>query len=92
MAVLPGGTATATAPAGGTTSNRNLLTDKELLYVKDFLSWELLAIKRFSEIAGACQDANLRTLIDSVGKRHQAHYNKLLSHLQRHSQGGAVPS
>jgi hypothetical protein len=92
MAVLTGGTAGANAPSGGTTSDRNLLTDKELLYVKDFLSWELLAIKKFSDVAGACQDANLRTLIDAAGKRHQQHYNTLLSHLQRHSQGGAVPS
>jgi hypothetical protein len=90
MRMIP---ATGTAGKGaapGTTPNRNLLSDKELLYLKDFLSWELLAIKKLSAAAGACQDANLRTLLDAAGKRHQQHYNTLLSHLQRHAKGGAA--
>jgi len=88
--MIPVAGASGANAAPGTTPNRNLLSDKELLYVKDFLSWELLAIKKFSAAAGACQDPNLRTLLDAAGKRHQQHYNMLLSHLQRHAGGGAA--
>jgi len=87
--MIPATGTSGTNAAPGTTPNRNLISDKELLYLKDFLSWELLAIKKYSAAAGVCQDPNLRTLLDAAGKRHQQHYNTLLSHLQRHAGGAA---
>lgn len=64
------------------TANRNLLSEKELLYIKDFLSWELLAMKKCHEAASNCQDPQIKQAIEQVGSKHQQHYNTLLSHLQ----------
>lgn len=65
-----------------TTENRNLLTEKELLYVQDYLSWELLAMKKCSEAASQTVDPDIRALITRVGSQHQQHYESLLNHLQ----------
>jgi hypothetical protein len=65
-----------------TTSDRSLLTDKELHYVKDFLSWELLAMKKCNEAANSCQDAQIKQLIQETGRKHQQHYDAILSHLR----------
>ena len=64
------------------TSNRNLLSEKELLYIKDYLSWELLAMKKCNEAAMNCQDPQLQQSIRQIGSRHQQHYETLLGHLQ----------
>ncbi|GAB2698498.1 hypothetical protein ACFQWB_14080 [Paenibacillus thermoaerophilus] len=68
--------------AGPTTSNRNQLTDKELSYIQDFLSWELLAVKKCSHYMGECQDAEINELLREAAAKHQQHYNTILSHLQ----------
>jgi hypothetical protein len=68
--------------SGSTTSNRNQLTDKELHYMKDFLSWELLAIKKCNDAATRCQDQQIMTMIKSTGQKHQQQYNQLLTFLQ----------
>jgi len=67
---------------GNMTSNRNQLSDKELSYVKDFLSWELLAVKKCHDAAGRCEDQQIADLLRSTGSKHQQQYNKLLSFLQ----------
>ena len=64
------------------TQDRSLLSEKELLYLKDALSWELLAIKKCHEMAGQCQDQQVANLIRQTGKKHVQHYNELLSLLQ----------
>jgi len=64
------------------TPNRNLLAEKELSYIKDFLSWELLAIKKCNDAANACQDMQIRNVLQQTGRKHQQHYETLLSHLQ----------
>ncbi len=71
-----------TNPNANMTSNRNLLSDKELLYMKDFLSWELLAMKKCSDAANLCTDTQIQNLLKQTGKKHQQHYETLLSHLQ----------
>lgn len=63
------------------TANRNLLSDKELLYVKDYLSWELLAVKKCKEAADACTDPQIRQLINQTGQKHMNHYETILSEL-----------
>lgn len=63
------------------TADRNLLAEKELLYVKDFLSWELLAMKKCNEAAASTQDQQIKQLINETGKKHQQHYEALLNHL-----------
>jgi hypothetical protein len=63
------------------TSDRSLLSAKELDYLKDFMSWELLAMKKYADLANRCQDAEIKTMINQMGQNHLDHYNKLLTHL-----------
>lgn len=57
------------------------LTTKDLNYLKDELSWELLAFKKCHHYAQECQDQSIKQLIDQVGRMHQQHYEQLLTHL-----------
>lgn len=71
---MPGGNAAMTA-------NRNQLSDKELHYIKDFLSWELLAMKKCNAAAQACTNPQIQNALKQTGQKHQRHYETLLSHL-----------
>lgn len=64
------------------TADRNLLSDKELHYVKDFLSWELLAVKKCKDAADSCVDPQIRQCIEQTGQKHMARYETILSALQ----------
>jgi len=68
--------------SGNTTENRNLIAEKELLYLKDYLSWELLAIKKCNDTANRLEDQDAARIIRETGKKHQEHYNAILSQLQ----------
>jgi hypothetical protein len=59
-----------------------VITTKDLLYIKDALSWELLAFKKFHFLAGQAQNPEIKQALDQVGQMHQRHYQKLISHLQ----------
>ncbi|WNR42679.1 hypothetical protein [Paenibacillus roseipurpureus] len=65
-----------------TTTDRNVITEKELSYVKDFMSWELLAMKKCKDTANHCTDPQIKALINQTGQKHLDHYNTLLSMLQ----------
>jgi hypothetical protein len=65
-----------------TTSDRQSITDKELQYVKDFLSWELLAIKKCNATANACEDSAIQGMIRQTGSMHVKHYEAILAQLQ----------
>ncbi|MGJ7918929.1 ferritin-like domain-containing protein [Neobacillus sp. LXY-4] len=58
------------------------ISTKDLLYLKDILSWELLAFKKFHFLAGQTQNAQIKQTLEKVGQMHQRHYQKLLTHLQ----------
>jgi len=64
------------------TADRSLLSEKEFSYIKDFLSWELLAMKKCKETADQCQDQQIKQLIEQTGRQHLDQYNQLLKHLQ----------
>jgi hypothetical protein len=64
-----------------TTTDRQLITDKELHYVKDFLSWELLAMKKCNDAANQCTDSAIQDLIRQTGKGHKQHYQTILAQL-----------
>jgi len=64
------------------TPDRNLLSDKELHYIKDFLSWELLAMKKCNEASISCADPQIRDAIKDTGAKHLQHFERILSHLQ----------
>ncbi|OYD07232.1 hypothetical protein [Paludifilum halophilum] len=57
------------------------LTTKDLNYIKDELSWELLAFKKCHHYAQECQDPQIKQKIDEIGRIHQNHYEQLLNQL-----------
>lgn len=63
------------------TQDRNLIGDKELHYIKDYLSWELLAMKKCNDTANQIQDTQLAQMVRQIGQKHQDHYNTILNQL-----------
>ena len=57
----------------------DVITDKDHSYLKDALSWELLAMKKCNHYTGMCQDQEIASLISKAGQMHQQHYTRLLS-------------
>jgi hypothetical protein len=64
------------------TTDRSLIAAKELSYLTDFMSWELLAVKKCKEAAEGLMDQQLASQIEEAGRRHQQHYDAILQHLQ----------
>lgn len=58
------------------------LSTKDLLYLKDALSWELLAFKKFHFFAQQVSNSEIKQALEKAGKMHQDHFQKLLPHLQ----------
>ena len=58
------------------------ISTKDLLYLKDVLSWELLAFKKFHHLAQQVNNTEIKQALDHAGRMHQNHYQKLLTHLQ----------
>ncbi|HHV43889.1 MAG TPA: hypothetical protein GXX57_04380 [Firmicutes bacterium] len=58
-----------------------VLTGKDLTYIEDAMSWELLAMKKCRHYSNLCQDPEVKSLLDEAGRMHQAHYVKLHQHL-----------
>ncbi len=59
-----------------------VITTKDFLYLKDQLSWELLAMKKCRHFAAECSDPEIAAAIDKAGQMHQRHYGLILRHLQ----------
>ncbi|KYD08853.1 hypothetical protein MXL46_06550 [Heyndrickxia sporothermodurans] len=64
----------------------DILSTKDLSYIDDMLSWNLLAMKKAHFAAMHCQDASVKNALEKCGQMHQNHYNKILNHLQAHLQ------
>ncbi len=60
----------------------NVISTKDLSYLKDAMAWELLATKKCRHYSSICTDQELKGEIDKVGQKHQQHYDKLLKYLQ----------
>jgi type I site-specific restriction endonuclease len=58
------------------------ISTKDLQYLTDEMSWELLAMKKCHHAAREVQDPAIATLINQVGQMHQRHYETLLVQLQ----------
>lgn len=58
------------------------ITTKDLSYLKDAMSWELLAFKKFHFYAQQVNDLEIKQAFEQAGQMHQNHYQRLLSHLQ----------
>jgi hypothetical protein len=67
------------------------LTTKELNYIKDFLSWELLMAKKCKQYSDQEVDANFKGVFSQAGQLHQQNYLSLVDYLAqvKDSQGGA---
>ncbi|USG66705.1 ferritin-like domain-containing protein [Brevibacillus ruminantium] len=59
-----------------------VITTKDCSYLKDALSWELLAFKKFHFYAQQVTDPEVKQALEKAGQMHQQHYQKLLAHLQ----------
>ncbi|MDQ0194674.1 hypothetical protein [Paenibacillus wynnii] len=59
-----------------------VITTKDTLYLKDQLSWQLIAMKKCYHFARECSDSDISHAIDRAGQMHQRHYEMLLKHLQ----------
>jgi len=60
----------------------DVVTTKDHLYLKDQLSWELMAMKKCRHFAQECTDPEIARAIDEAGRMHQRHYELLLKHLK----------
>jgi len=61
------------------------ITTKDYAYLKDQLSWLLLAMKKCAHYANECSDPQIGQAINQVGQAHLRHYNLLLAHFQTNS-------
>lgn len=57
------------------------ITTKDLLYLQDALSWELLAMKKCRHFANECSNNQIKQHINQAGQMHQKHYKILLKHI-----------
>jgi bacterioferritin (cytochrome b1) len=58
-----------------------IVTTKDLSYLEDALSWELLAAKKFAMYAQMAQEQGVKDICDRLSKMHQTHYMTLLKHV-----------
>lgn len=58
------------------------ISSKDILYLKDALSWELNAFKKFHFLAEHATDPEIKQALDNAGRMHQNHYQMILTHLQ----------
>lgn len=65
-----------------------VISTKDELYLKDMLSWNLLAMKKAHFMAQQCQDTEVKNSFDQAGQMHQRHYEKILQHLQNQPNQG----
>ena len=62
-----------------------VITTKDYQYLKDQLSWELLAMKKCRHYAQESTNPEIKQAIDKAGQMHQRHYQLLLKHLQNNN-------
>ncbi|MFZ5816077.1 MAG: ferritin-like domain-containing protein [Bacillota bacterium] len=60
------------------------LTEKDLAYLHDMLSWELVATKKAYQYAHQTLEPDCRHLMFRMAEQHQRNWERLLGHLQEH--------
>jgi hypothetical protein len=58
------------------------ISTKDLHYLTDEMSWQLLAMKKCHHFAQEVQNPQIKSAIDRIGQMHQQHYEELLQVLQ----------
>ncbi len=67
------------------TTPPTVITTKDLLYVKDAMSWQLIAMKKCKFYADQVKDPRVKQAIDKAGQIHQRHYQVLLGHTKNNN-------
>lgn len=62
------------------------LTEKDLAYLHDMMSWELVATKKAYQYAHQTLEPDSRNLMTQIAQQHQRNWEGLLGHLQQHVQ------
>lgn len=62
-----------------------VITTKDYQYLKDQLSWEILAMKKCRHFSQESTNPEIKQAIDKAGQMHQRHYQLLLKHLQNNN-------
>lgn len=62
-----------------------VITSKDLLYLTDMMSWNLVAIKKAHFFAGQCQMPEISQALEKACQMHQRHYRQILDHMQQHT-------
>lgn len=60
------------------------LTEKDLAYLHDQMSWELVATKKAYQYAHQTMEPDCRQLMFQIAEQHQRNLERLLGHLQEH--------
>ncbi|MBM7655600.1 ferritin-like metal-binding protein YciE [Neobacillus cucumis] len=58
------------------------ITTKDVMYLKDAMSWELLTFKKFHSMAQQVQNPQFKDALERAGQMHQNHFQRILTHLQ----------
>lgn len=59
-----------------------VVTTKDLQYLKDAMSWLLIAAKKCAHFAQEAECSQVKQALEQAGQTHQKHYNMLLRHCQ----------
>lgn len=59
------------------------LTEKDLTYIKDQMSWELVAAKKAYQYAHQTSDPECRSLMFQVAEQHQRNLERVMQHLEQ---------
>ncbi len=62
------------------------ISTKEVNYLKDHLSWELLAAKKCFHHANEIPDQNMQNFFNDIGQVHQENFVSLLNYVNHISQ------
>ena len=57
----------------------NVISTKDLLYIKDMLNWNLIMNKKIYSFIDCVDEADTIKLLNKVMKMHFNHYNELLN-------------
>lgn len=57
----------------------NIITSKDLLYIKDMLNWNLIMNKKLNSYLDCVEDTSTIKIINKCIKIHSDHYRELLS-------------
>jgi hypothetical protein len=60
------------------------LTEKDLLYMKDMMSWELVAAKKAYQYAHQTMEPESKQLMFQIAQKHQQNVDRVLQHLGQH--------